>query len=148
MNTLTLEGAIRWACYAHIGAKYGNDPYILHPLRLLGRASPKARIVAVLHDVKEDFGELPEGLSLIDDMALELVTRNKMQSYDSYIDGIMNAKGEAGDIAREVKYLDVTDHLNHSPKTPAHRERYEKARDRIEAHWYDEANKANKVYIL
>ncbi|WP_340004255.1 hypothetical protein MHH52_20625 [Paenibacillus sp. FSL K6-0276] len=51
-----LTKAILIAAQAHDGQlDKGNNPYILHPLRLLTKASTdRMRIVAVLHDVIED----------------------------------------------------------------------------------------------
>jgi guanosine-3',5'-bis(diphosphate) 3'-pyrophosphohydrolase len=52
----TLERAIAIAAEAHAGQlDKADQPYILHPLRVLLRVSSESeRIAAVLHDVVED----------------------------------------------------------------------------------------------
>lgn len=52
----TLEQAIQIAARAHAGqVDKANQPYILHPLRVMLRVeSTEEKIVAVLHDVVED----------------------------------------------------------------------------------------------
>lgn len=52
----TIEKAIQIAARAHAGqVDKANQPYILHPLRVMLRVeSTEERIVAVLHDVVED----------------------------------------------------------------------------------------------
>lgn len=53
-----LEKAIEIALKAHAGQKdKAGEPYILHPLRVMGMMSTvHERVVAVLHDVLEDTG--------------------------------------------------------------------------------------------
>ncbi|WP_335338483.1 GTP pyrophosphokinase [Paenibacillus naphthalenovorans] len=99
------------ATEAHEGqVDKGGNPYILHPLRLLTKASDEnARIVAVLHDVIEDTDLTlehlrKEGFNEIIIEALDCLTRCKNESYDEFIQRI-----KSNDLARYVKLLDLDD---------------------------------------
>ncbi|ALS22196.1 GTP pyrophosphokinase [Paenibacillus naphthalenovorans] len=107
----TLTRAIIMATEAHEGqVDKGGNPYILHPLRLLTKASDEnARIVAVLHDVIEDTDLTlehlrKEGFNEIIIEALDCLTRCKNESYDEFIQRI-----KSNDLARYVKLLDLDD---------------------------------------
>lgn len=106
-----------------------GEAYVLHPLRLLLRAQPwgtHAQIVAVLHDVLED-AEPPgswngerlqnEGFPPVVVDALQLVTRKREkthgvdETYNEFVQRILDAGGDAGKIARRVKLLDLEDNM-------------------------------------
>ncbi len=110
-----LEKAIRIATQAHRGQKdkFGK-PYILHPLRVMGRVETKEqKIVAVLHDVVEDcdgwtFAVLAaRGFPkhLLD--ALECVTQRKGESYPAFV-----RRSASNPIARRVKLADLEDNMD------------------------------------
>ncbi len=122
--------AVRIAATVHENQRDKNGAaYILHPLRLLLRATtPEAQVVAVLHDVIED-DENPNqadrwtpaklraaGFSPIVTDALDLVTKRPDETgetgYAAFIERIAAAVGPAGIIARQVKLLDLEDNLN------------------------------------
>lgn len=116
-----LERAVAIAVQAHQGQRDKvGQAYILHPLRLLARASgPEEQIVAVLHDVVEDsewtFEALAaEGFPPIILTALSLVTKltEEERDYDRFITRIASAEGRAGEIARAVKRLDLADNMD------------------------------------
>lgn len=101
-------------------------PYLLHPLRMTVRAEPlglSAQMVAVLHDVVEDDAR-PEGerwtverlraAGFPPDVvgAVDLLSRRPEESYDAFVERILDGEGEAGRIARRVKLLDLEDNMN------------------------------------
>lgn len=132
-----LTRAITAALSAHHGQVYRgyggrpDEPYILHPLRVMLAVSPRSRVVAVLHDVTEDTGLTPGWLTSTQATALWLLTRDKEhQTYAQYIDRLLNALDEAGEIAREVKRADLDDNMAHDPPDRL-RERYTMALVRL-----------------
>lgn len=126
--------AIAFAAKAHAMQVYKgqggrpDQPYIFHTLRVAAAVSGKReRIVAVLHDTKEDAGIAPPWLDNIEAAALDLLTRDKTKgTYADYIVSIRDAEGEAGRIAREVKIADLRENLSHCDGD-SKRERYVKA---------------------
>jgi hypothetical protein len=107
----TLELALQIAVKAHAGQKdKSGEPYIFHPIRVMQRCStPKAKIVALLHDTVEDtdvtFEELEAaGFDSGTLGALRLVTHEKDVPYDEYIDALMHDP-----VAVEVKLADLED---------------------------------------
>lgn len=109
-----LTKAILIATQAHDGQlDKGNHPYILHPLRLLTRASTdKVRIVAVLHDVVEDTDITLEQLrdegfdeEIVE--ALDCLSRRQHETYDEFIERI-----QPNALARAVKLLDLEDNCD------------------------------------
>ncbi|MWC26982.1 GTP pyrophosphokinase [Paenibacillus sp. MMS18-CY102] len=110
----TLTKAILIATEMHDGqTDKGGNPYILHPLRLLTKATTEEeRIVAVLHDVVEDTSYqlhdfITDGFSqrIID--ALTALTKLDGESYDSFILRIRQ-----NELATRVKILDITDNMD------------------------------------
>jgi (p)ppGpp synthase/HD superfamily hydrolase len=106
-----LEKAIEIALRAHTGQK-GKDgsPYILHPLRVMGRmATDEERMAAVLHDAVEDSeltledlrreGFPPEVLE-----AVRLMTHEEGIGYEEYVERL---KGDP--MARRIKLADLED---------------------------------------
>jgi (p)ppGpp synthase/HD superfamily hydrolase len=105
--------AFRLATIAHMKQKdKGGQPYILHPIAVSELCkTPKAKIVAILHDVVEDSSttieeiekEIPDK-EIID--AIRLLTKPPKTmsfSYSEYLDQIKKSP-----IAREVKIADLT----------------------------------------
>lgn len=109
-----LEKAERIAQKAHAGQtdKAGED-YISHPLRVSARCtSPKAKIVALLHDTVEDTYVTPEYLKEqgFDNEVVEgvlSVTRNEGESYAQFVQ-----RAAANAIGKEVKIADLEDNMD------------------------------------
>ena len=113
---MNLQRAIEIALEAHKGAlDKGGNPYILHPLRLmLQMDSEEEMIVAILHDVVEDFEKwnfdklYKEGFSKKIINSLRSVTKeNENEDYEKFID--RSVKDEIG---RKVKIADISDNLD------------------------------------
>lgn len=134
-----LEKAIFIATNAHQGqTDKAGETYILHPLRVMfSRKNEAERICAVLHDVIEDT-EITldylknEGFSEDVISALDALTRRNNETYDDFIDRIINNK-----IASYVKLADLCDNMDLSRiKKPTETDykrvkKYRKAADRI-----------------
>lgn len=112
-----LEWAIALAVRAHAGQvdKMGR-PYIFHPLRLMLRARTEAvRVIAVLHDVVEDCHPVYAAAAyvLAEEIgelgALEAVTK-RPRGEETYFEFVRRSR-DHGPVAREVKRLDVEDHI-------------------------------------
>lgn len=121
-----LSKAIAFAATAHAGQtdKIGDD-YIRHPLRVMEAIrdfGEKAMVVAVLHDVVEDTDhsmlstQMAVGLTPVQVLALDAVTRRRGEKYLDFIRRIKRLgrsadrdEAEAGEIAEEVKRLDIRD---------------------------------------
>jgi (p)ppGpp synthase/HD superfamily hydrolase len=111
-----LEKAIAIAVEAHRGQKdKSGAPYILHPLRVMARVQTEhEKIVAVLHDVVEDHGNVwpaerlrKEGFDdcILD--ALDRVTKRKDESYEQFVE-----RSAANPISRAVKIADLEDNMD------------------------------------
>jgi hypothetical protein len=93
-------------------------PEIEHVRRVAAAVPAFARVVAWLHDTVEDelvsFSELSaQGLSPVDAAALRLVTRVAADgTYMDYVRAIAAADGEAGVVARQVKFYDLCDNMS------------------------------------
>lgn len=110
----TLEQAIAIAAQAHEGQfDKSGEPYILHPLRMMLRASSvDAKIAAVLHDVVEDTpwtidALQAKGFSANVLNAIEGVTKRDGEPYMDFV-----ARAARHPLAREVKRLDLEDNMN------------------------------------
>jgi (p)ppGpp synthase/HD superfamily hydrolase len=110
----TLEQAIAIAAQAHEGQfDKSGEPYILHPLRMMLRASTlEAKIAAVLHDVVEDTyvtidALQAKGFSAAVRNAIEAVTKREGEPYLDFV-----ARASRDPIAREVKRLDLEDNMS------------------------------------
>jgi hypothetical protein len=116
---MSLESAIRIACSAHEGQRYGTGPYILHPLRvMLTQHSIDNKIIAILHDVVEDSAITFEDLLLsgfpeIVINPLRILTRTRLDGYEFYIE---RCRGSS--VATQIKIADLTDHLAHIESLP------------------------------
>lgn len=110
----TLEKAIFIALKAHQGQKdKADDPYILHPLRVMLRmASETEMIAAVLHDVVEDTdwttadlrkeGFSEEVLKMVD-----CLTRRQKETYEEFIERV-----KLNSTARKIKLADLEDNMD------------------------------------
>lgn len=134
---MTFERAVEVAAVAHAGQtdKFG-DPALLHVLRVAVSVPAEARAVAALHDALED-SELTAddlwgmGLPGMELEALKLLTRGD-EPYEDYIERVATAEGEAGELARTVKWADLHDNLGRArPELPDLKERYEQAVKRL-----------------
>jgi guanosine-3',5'-bis(diphosphate) 3'-pyrophosphohydrolase len=113
-----LERSIALAATAHAGAKdKGDEPYILHPLRVMQRVSDDIRrIIAVLHDVVED---TPVGFDQLRDLGFPdevvrgvaaLTKRADEHGEEGYFRFVERAAND--DLARPVKLADIEDNLD------------------------------------
>ena len=111
-----LEKAIAIAVEAHQGKKdKAGTTYILHPLRVMFRVdSEDEKIVAVLHDVVEDHGDVwpvkrlrQAGFSKRILNALDCVTKREGESYEKFI-----KRSASNPIALKVKLADLEDNLD------------------------------------
>jgi len=111
-----LEKAIAIAVEAHHGKKdLGGAPYILHPLRVMFRVNTvEEKIVAVLHDVVEDHGDVwpvkrlrKVGFSKRIMKALGCVTKRKGELYEKYV-----KRAASNPIALKVKIADLEDNMD------------------------------------
>ena len=134
-----LDKAILIATKSHQGQiDKAEQPYILHPLRVMfSRKNETERICAVLHDVIEDTDITldylrSEGFSEEILIALDALTRRKSETYDKFIDRIIN-----NNIASHVKLADLCDNMdilrikNPTKKDYERIEKYRKATERI-----------------
>lgn len=104
-----LEKAIEIALRAHAGQKQKDgSPYILHPLRVMGRVhTDKERIAAVLHDVVEDsaitLGDL-RAAGFPEDVleTVRLLTHEEGISYEDYVRRL-----KPDPMARRIKLADL-----------------------------------------
>jgi len=134
-----LDKAILIATKSHQGQiDKAGQPYILHPLRVMfSRKNETERICAMLHDVIEDTDITldclrSEGFSEEILSALDALTRRDSETYDEFIDRIIN-----NNIASHVKLADLCDNMdilrikNPTKKDYERIEKYRKAAERI-----------------
>jgi (p)ppGpp synthase/HD superfamily hydrolase len=111
-----LEKAIAIAVEAHQGKKdKASQPYIIHPLRVMFRVETEdEKIVAVLHDVVEDHGDVwpverlrENGFPqhILD--ALDCVTKRDGEPYEKFIE-----RSASNSIALHVKLADLEDNMD------------------------------------
>lgn len=138
---MDLADAITLAAKAHQGQRdKQGEPYILHPIEVMGMVPEDCQIAAVLHDVMEDttveFFELEEqGVGEDNLEAINLLTRitvPEKESYADYIERIATAPGNAGRIARIVKLADLRHNLGRmTPELAGTEKRYHEAEARL-----------------
>ncbi len=142
LNTL-LARAIAIAATAHQHqVDKAKSPYILHPLRLMMRGQTRLeQIVAVLHDVVEDsdwtLAQLTaEGFPEAIVAALDCLTRRREESYEQFIDRIVE-KSAQDPLAAQVKLYDLEDNMDLkrlyqlTDKDAERLQRYHQARQRV-----------------
>src|SRR4051794_19394689 len=91
-----------------------------HVARVASAVGPTARSVAWLHDVRErtDTGIEAlrgQGLTPLEEAALNLLTRRDGEPYETYTLRIAFAPGDEGRLARAVKRADLDDHIASAP---------------------------------
>ncbi len=111
-----LEKAIAIAVEAHRGKNdRAGQPYILHPLRVMFRVESEAeRIVAALHDVVEDHGDVwpmerlrQEGFPPEILEALDGVTKRDGETYEQFVE-----RSALNPISTRVKLADLEDNMD------------------------------------
>lgn len=109
-----LTKAIILATKLHDGqVDKAGEAYILHPLRVMSNVnSMEGKILAVLHDVKEDCNItdkelIDEGIPAYLVSKLDFLTKKKNEPYFEYI---LRAKSDVH--AKEVKSADLDDNMN------------------------------------
>jgi hypothetical protein len=112
------------ACTSHVGqrTRFG-DSVIEHIEHVANGVAPAARTVAWLHDLFELTPLRREalrayGLTTVEELTLELLTRAPTEPYEEYISRIACAPGRPGELARTVKLADLEDHLAHARMPP------------------------------
>ena len=113
MSALTFK-AYEYALVAHMEQKYGDEPYVHHPVRVANRLDQDDEIgiaVAFLHDVVEDTKYTPDDLRLAfrDEIvqAVDAITRRKGEKYFDYIRRL-----SSNPIAKRVKIADLQENLS------------------------------------
>lgn len=114
MISLDIELAISIALEAHKGQKdKGGNPYILHPLAVMNRLETiEEKIVAVLHDVVEDFTDVTlsqlRGYGFTEEIveAVSLLTKSEEDSYEEFIEKTLENR-----ISRSVKIADIKENM-------------------------------------
>lgn len=108
-----LERSIIFATEKHKGqVDKGGQPYILHPLRVMGNCSSiETKIVGILHDILEDTETTKEDLleflpNYIVNSIINL-TRLKNESYENYLERVSKDY-----YATQVKLMDLKDNMN------------------------------------
>jgi hypothetical protein len=91
-----------------------------HVAHVASAVPPAARSVAWLHDVLErsDIGVQAlrlDGLSPLEEAALDLLTRRQGEAYETYTLRVAFAPGPEGRLARMVKRADLDDHIASAP---------------------------------
>ena len=109
-----LTKAIILATKLHDGqVDKAGEPYILHPLRVMSNVkSIEGKILAVLHDVKEDCNItdkelIYEGIPVYFVTKLDFLTKRKNEKYFEYIQRV-----KSDEHAKEVKNADLDDNMN------------------------------------
>jgi (p)ppGpp synthase/HD superfamily hydrolase len=111
-----LENVIAIAVEAHRGKKdKAGDIYILHPLRAMFRMETEdEKIVAILHDVVEDHGDVwpverlrQIGFSPRILEALDGVTKREGEAYEKFVE-----RSASNPISLKVKLADIEDNLD------------------------------------
>ena len=109
-----IDQSLEIALKAHSGQldKAGR-PYILHPIRVMNQMNTdQERAVALLHDVIEDSKYtkqdlLQQGIPADVANAVQFLTKETNESYESFIERILNNK-----LAVKVKKADLMDNMD------------------------------------
>jgi (p)ppGpp synthase/HD superfamily hydrolase len=114
MNDSFIEKAIAIAAEAHRGQRdRSGQPYILHPLRVMGRVQTEAeKVVAVLHDVVEDTDWTLEKLRAAgfpEEMvqAVDNLTKREGEAYEAAVE-----RAARSPLSRAVKLADLEDNMD------------------------------------
>ncbi len=138
-STALLASAIAIAATAHQHQlDKTNQPYILHPLRMMMRGkTPTEKIVAVLHDVVEDTDWTLDQLAAAGfppDIitAIDCLSRRPTETYDQFMDRVLT-----NPLATQVKLYDLEDNMDTTrlvtltDKDWERLQRYHKARQQV-----------------
>lgn len=112
------------ACTCHVGQRTRFGDFVVEHLEHVANAvAPDARAVAWLHDLFELTPVGREtlracGLTAVEELTLELLTRGPTEPYEEYVSRIARAPGRPGELARMVKLADLDDHLGHARIPP------------------------------
>lgn len=116
LKKVLLNRATEDAFIAHKGQYYGTEPYIYHPLRVANNFTDDSedtlRIIGLLHDTLEDNPRYMEYRLNTENypdqviMAVRILTRDKDQNYQDYINEIKKNK-----YAVRVKLADLHDNM-------------------------------------
>ncbi len=136
MSQLILD-AFRIALDAHSGQRYGNEPYIYHPLQVADEVSHLGEhyiAAALLHDVIEDHPDFENVIMSsmpwpVYYAVYALLTRFKGVHYFDYI---LRIKNSGNKIALVVKLADLHANLSCAPR-PGLTNRYLVAQDMLRA---------------
>jgi hypothetical protein len=118
------ETARSIAYYSHHGRRDRlGELQIEHVTRVVAAVPPPARTTAWLHDVLEH-SDTPSaalregGMTVVEEEALDLLTRRDDEAFELHMLRIAHAPGPAGDVARAIKIADLDDHLAQSAQDP------------------------------
>lgn len=119
MNHPQVALAYDLARHFHDGQKYGDGPYINHPIRVAARIDdPLLQAAALLHDTLEDTEATDAGLigSGVNPGVVEIVrilTRDEEgEDYKDYIERIIESGSQ---YAMKIKLSDLLDNLSQWP---------------------------------
>lgn len=108
------DRALKIAIQAHRGQKdKSGREYVMHPIRVAERCkSPRAKIVALLHDTLEDTDVTVEYLrskGFPEEIVIGVlsVTKQEGETYDDFV-----KRASADVIGREVKIADLEDNMD------------------------------------
>ena len=136
-NATLLDKALHFAIHGHYGQKdKGNNPYILHPLRLMMKMETEDEmVVAVLHDLLEDTHYIDDDLREdgFPENIIEAILAMTHVDGESYMDYIKRIKQNT--LATKVKIADLKDNSdlsripNPSKRDEERVQKYRKALD-------------------
>lgn len=136
-ETNVIDLALKIAVEAHAGQKdRDGEAYILHPLQVgLMGSTDEERCAGFLHDVIEDTGVtaeelLAKGIPVGVVNALKLLTHNKKDSYQDYLQHIIDSRNP---IALKVKYNDLCHNYARGKAYPDLQEKHGKALKMVKA---------------
>lgn len=125
--------AFKMAEEAHKGQRYNDDPYIIHPMRVMIRvtnmgSTSEMQAAALLHDAMEDsdlsFGDIFDKFGNLVASLVMILTHDKER--DLYVEYIKRCA--ASDEARRIKIADLLDNLTYmNTEHESLRSRYETA---------------------
>ena len=111
-----IEKAIKFIVVAHEGQKYGDLPYVVHPMLVARRfEDPVRKIAALLHDVIEDTDTtLEEIQSLFGCQIATIVDFLSQRPGEQYLNDYIR-RVATHEIATEIKIADLEENI-HSGK--------------------------------
>lgn len=132
INEDTYQLCVRIATEAHKGQKrkFGNDDYIVHPLRVADKFEDLfMKCIAVMHDVMEDNREYTvqklQELLVPDIIISKVSLLSHLDKEEPYLDYFMRAISDL--VTMRIKLQDLNDNLRNIPKGSL-RDKYQLAR--------------------